>query len=55
MIGIYFMIKGLLLFVAIFFSLINTTRIFYKTNIPTINFFLQALGITGLIVYQWLM
>jgi len=43
-----------LLFVAIWMTIINVARLYNKVDISTINFFLQAFGITGFVVLQWL-
>jgi len=46
-------LKLIFLFVAIWFSLINSSKVCVRTSIPGINFFLQALGIFGFIVLQF--
>jgi len=46
--------KFIFLFIAIWFTLINTFMLFAKRNIPFINIFIQALGITGFIILQFL-
>ena len=42
------------LFLAIWFSLVNSIRFFKSNSIPGMNIILQAIGITGFIVIQWL-
>lgn len=41
------------LFLGIWFTLINTTRIMNKVNLPASNLLYQAIGITGFIVLQF--
>jgi len=48
------MIKLSFLFIAVFFTTVNISRIFYKQQIFPINFILQSIGITGFIWLQWL-
>lgn len=48
-------VKIICLFLAIFFSLVNTGRAWYKNLVSPINFVLQSIGITGFIVLQWLL
>lgn len=49
-----FYLKVICLFVAVFFSLINITLGLRNKEIPAMNFILNATGITGFIVLQWL-
>jgi hypothetical protein len=46
--------KIICLFLAILFTLSNVTRAYHKNAIPAINFILQAVGIAGFIVLQWM-
>ena len=46
-------IKFISLFIAVMFSINNTTIIFYKQSIPYLNFVLQALGIVAFIFIQF--
>ena len=46
--------KIIFLFVAIMMTIINTTRLFGKADIPAVNFTMQAIGVTGFITLQWL-
>jgi hypothetical protein len=41
------------LFLAVIFTLVNTTRAFNRAPIKSINFTLQAVGIVGFVVRQF--
>ncbi len=41
------------LFVAVLFTSVNIFRACAKHDIPGINFVLQAIGITGFAILQW--
>ena len=47
-------LKIFCLFVGIMFTFVNVQRGFYKTNIPGINYAIQAASIAGFIYLQWL-
>jgi hypothetical protein len=47
-------LKFICLFIAIWFSLINISRIMHKCDVVAINFIIQAIGITGFVILQWL-
>jgi len=46
-------IKCICLFLAIWFTLINTVRCYNKVSVSTVNLFYQAVGITGFIILQF--
>ena len=46
-------IKLICLFVGIFYSFTNITRMYYKASIPFANLFWWAIGITGFIIIQF--
>ena len=46
--------KIMFLFVAVLMTIVNTTRLFGKDDIPAVNFTVQAIGVTGFITLQWL-
>lgn len=46
--------KIIFLFIAIWFTIINVTRSIRQQSIHTANFILQAIGLTGFIVLQWI-
>lgn len=48
-------LKGLLLFLGIWFSIINIGREINQNNISGYNLFCQAIGITGFIFLQWIL
>ena len=48
-------LKIIFLFLAVFFTVVNASRLYGKQNTPPINFIAQAIGITGFIVIQWLL
>lgn len=48
-------LKIVFLLLAVLFTIVNIGRIYYKQQIPVMNFILQAIGITGFIYMQWLM
>lgn len=48
------MFKLLFLFIAIWFTTVNISRMRMRSNIPAVNFIIQAIGITGFIYLQWL-
>jgi hypothetical protein len=48
------LIKVLLLFVGVWFTIVNIIRVALNNNIPGINIMIQAIGITGFIYFQWL-
>lgn len=48
------LLKIAFLFTGIFFTVVNASRAYYKNVIPSSNFFLQTIGITGFIVLQFL-
>ena len=43
-------LKILFTFIAVFFTIVNAFRLTSKQDIPSVNFYYQAIGITGLIV-----
>ena len=47
-------LKIAFLFFGIMFTLVNITLVKFKSDIPIINFVVQAAGITGFIVLQWI-
>jgi hypothetical protein len=47
-------LKIAFIFVAILFTLVNINRTYNANRIPAINFIMQAIGIVGFIVLQWL-
>lgn len=48
-------IKFICLFVGIWLSIVNMGRMKYEVDVPAVNTFFQALGITGFIFLQFLM
>lgn len=46
--------KVFCLFLAVWFTLVNTIRVIGRSNIPAINIILHAIGITGFVYLQWL-
>lgn len=42
------------LFIAVWFTIVNATRLIYKQSIPLINMLIQAIGITGTIYLYFL-
>lgn len=50
---IYYILKLLFLSVAIFFTLVNTAKVFAKNSIPSVNFVYQTIGIVGFIALQF--
>lgn len=49
----WIVIKCICLFLAIWFTIVNTVKMVYKQNIPVNNFFIQAIGITGFLILQF--
>lgn len=47
-------LKIFFLFIAIWWSLVNISKMYYKEVVPPGNILIQAFGITGFIVIQWL-
>jgi hypothetical protein len=47
------MIKLIFLFLAIWFTLINTIRVVGGGSVPAINILINAIGITGFVWLQW--
>ena len=47
-------IKIICIFLVVLFTLVNSALVLHKNTVPAINFILQAIGITGFIVLQWL-
>ena len=47
--------KALFLFLGILFTIVNIMRALGRNKIPPGNTILQAIGITGFIVLQWLL
>ena len=47
-------IKIICIFLVVLFTLVNSAKVWHKEAVPAINFLLQAIGITGFIVLQWL-
>lgn len=47
-------IKLVCIFIAIFFTLVNVTKIIYRDDIPVLDFALWAIGLTGFIYLQWM-
>lgn len=47
-------LKFACLLLAIWWSLVNATRLVRGLSIPTLNLFLQAVGIAGFVWLQWL-
>lgn len=46
-------IKIIFLIVAVFFTLVNTSRAANKQSVPFVNFATQTIGIVGFIVLQF--
>ena len=46
--------KSIFLFLAIWWTMVNTAKLHRGHSVPGINFVLQAIGITGFIVCQLL-
>ena len=42
-----------LLFIAVLFTLVNTSRVMWDHEVSATNFIFQALGITGVILLLW--
>jgi len=49
-----FILKLVFLFFAVWFTIINIGRVLLKERVPGSNLLIQAIGITGFIVFQWL-
>ena len=47
------MLKIIFLCLAVYWTLINFGRLYYKANIPALNFVIQTIGIVGFIVLQF--
>ena len=47
-------LKVLFLFVSVWFSIVNTSRLIGRNDIPGSNFVYQAIGITGFITVMFL-
>lgn len=47
-------LKVICIYLTILFTLSNTTKAIHKDTVPGMNFILQAAGITGFIVLQWM-
>ena len=47
-------LKIICMFLTILFTLVNTVKVIGGTTVPAMNFILQAAGITGFIVFQWM-
>ena len=46
--------KGIFLFLGIMLTFVNFAKAYMKNTIPTLNFIIQSIGITGFIILQWL-
>ena len=46
-------LKIIFLFLAVFWTLVNFGRLYYKVSIPALNFVIQTIGIVGFIVLQF--
>ena len=46
-------LKIIFLFIAVWMTLVNTGKMWYKHAIPFLNFLLQTVGIVGFIVLQF--
>jgi len=46
--------KCVFLLLAILFTIVNIMRAHAKNDLPGINLVLQAIGITGFIICQWI-
>lgn len=47
-------LKVIFLFIAIMFTFVNVMRTISKNDVPSLNFALQSIGITGFITLQFL-
>ena len=47
-------LKIIFLLVAVFYTLVNVGRLINRQVIPLLNLLFQAIGITGFVVFQWL-
>jgi len=47
-------VKVFCLFLAVWFTIVNTIRTIGKSNIPAVNIVCQSVGITGFVYLQWL-
>ena len=47
-------LKIIFLLVAVFYTLVNVGRLISGQTIPFLNLLFQAIGITGFVVFQWL-
>lgn len=47
-------LKYAFLFLAIWFTIINISKVCMRNSIPFANFLYQAIGITGFVIMQWL-
>lgn len=47
-------LKYVFLFLAIWFTIINISKVCLRDSIPFANFFYQAIGATGFVIMQWL-
>ena len=46
--------KCVFLLAAVFFTIVNIGRTYSKNDLPAVNLILQAIGITGFIMCQWI-
>lgn len=47
-------LKYTFLFLAIWFTIINTSLVCMRDGIPFVNFLFQAVSVTGFVIVQWL-
>lgn len=47
-------VKCVFLLIAVFFTLTNVGRLYFKNELSTINLALQTIGITGFVMCQWI-
>lgn len=46
-------LKIAFLFLAVWFTLVNAGRVYYKNSMPAMNTFWQSVGIVGFVVLQF--
>ena len=46
-------LKLICLFLAIWFTIVNTVKLIYKNRLPALNLIIQAIGITGYTILQF--
>lgn len=48
-------LRFIFLFIGVWFTIINTSKVCLRNSVPFANFFYQSIGITGFVITQWLL